>query len=156
MQYIYIKSVTPLWKERGWDLAQNNAAICTFHYKCRRMNASVKNKNYDTASSQGGKKKYGRFLLQQFLGTGDRFNQDDCGAKRSALHWATEMPGFTMKMGQKKAVLWSRNYFFPLRLSESFGSGSRSGSSNSLGTTWYHRFYVKKDIFHVFNGRKST
>ncbi len=112
MQYIgiYEKSVTPLWKERGWYLAQNNAAICTVHYRCR-MNAGVKNKNYDTASSQGRKRKYGRkalfschcrFLLQQFLGTGDRFNQDDCGAKRSAHHWATEMPGCTMKMGQIK------------------------------------------------------
>jgi hypothetical protein len=56
------------------------------------------------------------------------------------------------------SVLWSRNYFFPLRLrlSESFGSGAGSGSGNSLGTTCYHRFYVKKDIFHVFNERKST
>jgi hypothetical protein len=26
----------------------------------------------------------------------------------------------------------------------------------ALGTTCYHRFYVKKDIFHVFNERKST
>ncbi len=56
------------------------------------------------------------------------------------------------------AGLRSRNYFFPLRLrlrlSKSFGSGS--GSGNSRGTTCFHRFYVNKDIFHVFNERKST
>jgi hypothetical protein len=53
-----------------------------------------------------------------------------------------------------------RKLFFPLRLrlrlSKSFGSGAGSGSGNSLGTTCYHRFNVKKDIFHVFNERKST
>jgi hypothetical protein len=52
----------------------------------------------------------------------------------------------------RKTVLWSRNYLFPLRLrlSKCFGSGSRSGSGNSFGTTCYHRFYIKKYIFHVF------
>ncbi len=48
------------------------------------------------------------------------------------------------------SVMWSRNYLFPLRLrlSKSFGSGSRSG--NSFGTTFFHRFYIIKYIFHVF------
>ncbi len=56
------------------------------------------------------------------------------------------------------SVLWSRNYLFPhplrLRLSKSFGSGSGAGSGNSFGTTCYHRFYIKKYIFHVFLWKK--
>jgi hypothetical protein len=63
---------------------------------------------------------------------------------------------FVIVMKQVYAGLRRLNYIFPLRLwlSKSFGSGADSG--NSLGTTCYHRFYVKKDIFHVFNERKST
>jgi hypothetical protein len=37
-----------------------------------------------------------------------------------------------------------------LRLSKSFGSGSRAGSDISFITTFYHRFHNKKWIFHVF------
>ncbi len=49
-------------------------------------------------------------------------------------------------------VLWSRNFLFRLRLrlSKSFGFGSRSGSDDSFVTAFYHRFHIKKWIFHVF------
>jgi hypothetical protein len=55
-----------------------------------------------------------------------------------------------------ESMLRSRNYLFRLRLSKSFGSGSRScfgaanGSDNSFVTTHYHRFHIKKCIFQVF------
>ncbi len=47
-----------------------------------------------------------------------------------------------------RPVLWSRNFLFPLRLwiSKSYGSGS----DISFVSTFYHRFHIKKWIFHVF------
>jgi hypothetical protein len=40
----------------------------------------------------------------------------------------------------------------PARTLKNFGSGS----GNSFGTTCYHRFYIKKWIFHVFDERILT
>jgi hypothetical protein len=54
------------------------------------------------------------------------------------------------------AVLWSINFLFSLqlRLSKSFGSGSRSGacsgSNISFVTTFYHRFHIKKSRVFMF------
>ncbi len=50
------------------------------------------------------------------------------------------------------SVLWSQNFLFPLRLrlTKSFGSGI------SFVTTFYHRFHIKKWIYHVFYDRIST
>ncbi len=64
--------------------------------------------------------------------------------------------GFTVMTARKKipsdgeALLWSQNFLFRLRLSKSFGSGAGSGSDISFVSTFYHRFHIKKWIFHVF------
>jgi hypothetical protein len=58
--------------------------------------------------------------------------------------WKTTLPGVSW------SVLWSQNLLFPvwLRLSKSFGSGSRSDISFDL--PFIADFILKKWIFHVF------
>jgi hypothetical protein len=87
---------------------------------------------------------------------------EDCQSLDGAAIWGRYFSFAVLGRVAEENITKSRvaepKLFFPLwlRLSKSFGSGSPAGSGNSLGTTCYHRFYVKKDIFHVFNERKST